>query len=113
MEEPTNEDAAAVIMEVKDNSTPHSQRKNPPRRKLVQSTLFSHKPQVNETNVPLSQETHEDLEEIGDCSSPNGKRKRKGKGGGSAKKTTPKKKVSIFCYSGFEILVVLFQFCSN
>ncbi|KAI3888792.1 hypothetical protein MKX03_002071 [Papaver bracteatum] len=89
MEEPTNED---VIMEVKDNSTPHSQRKNPPRRKFVQSTLFSHKPQVNEISVPLSQETHEDLEEKGDCSSPNGKRKRKGKGGGSAKKTTPKKK---------------------
>ncbi|KAI3951550.1 hypothetical protein MKX01_018666 [Papaver californicum] len=91
MEEPTNEDAAAVIVEVKDDSTPHSQRKNP-RRKLVQSRLFPHKPQVNEINAPLSQETHEDIEVKGDCNSPIGKRKRKGKGGGSAKKASPKKR---------------------
>ncbi|MCL7039589.1 hypothetical protein MKW94_008337, partial [Papaver nudicaule] len=91
MEQPsTNEDAAAnVIIEVKDNSTPQSQRKKTPRRKLVQSTLFPHKPELN---TPLSQEALGSQEEKGDCSSPNGKRKRKGKGGGSTKKTTPKKK---------------------
>lgn len=92
MEKSVGEDTM-VIMEVKDDCLQQCERRNP-RKRLIQSTLFPHKPQFNETDA-LDEEHGEDKEDGCDCGSPSGARKKKSKGTAKAKAktntTTPKK----------------------